>query len=131
MCVCVCLCRKNYYVHAFWCTHKFLWSQIKTDFIHSLSAARMLSVLQIYSAATGLLMMLTFYIFIFTCSFCERGEPKRANTRQLHIHAHTCSSTSSNCNETDLFICDDVCRRCVFVREGDGLLLISPTHTYI
>jgi len=102
---------------------------MKTDFIQSLSAARKLAVLpfscQWPANDVDLLKC------IFTCS-CVRGEGRNRNARVNCACTHT--STSSDCNDTDLLICDDVCRQYLFV-GGDHFLLIGsplpplPPHT--
>lgn len=90
-----------------------LHTQIKTELICSLSAAPTLSVVPICAAANGFLMMLTFLNFIFTLWLSEQRDCKQAlASARTATRAHL----QYNRNDTDLFICDDVCRQCLSVR---------------
>lgn len=121
------------YVHvfacfgAFLCTHYLLRSQIKTDFIHSPSAARTLAVLQICSAASGLLMILTFKI--------SYSHVEYAHIHVLLVHAHTLARSPPVTVMTLTFLFVMMCGGNVYLWGANSFLLIGsllppPTHKH-
>lgn len=120
----------------FLCKQNLSWSQIKADFIHSLSASRTLTVLQICSAANGLLMMLTFWISYSHVALWERRVKTGSHTHihMLLVHAHTLALPPPVTVMTLTFLFVMMCVGYVYLWGADRFLLIGsplppPHHT--